>query len=114
MSEFQDLAGKSSKITWQAITFLRQILENYGRCYGKNQLKFGSKPALIVIDVVKAYHDPSSPLYAPERFDKALVSIKNLIEKCRSASIPVIYTSVIFDTPVSGGKWYTEKLPNVL
>ncbi|KAM3085268.1 hypothetical protein ACMFMG_003695 [Clarireedia jacksonii] len=96
MSEFQDL------------------LENYSRCYGKNQFKFGSKPALIVIDVVKAYHDPSSPLYAPERFDTALISIKNLINKCRSASIPVIYTSVMFDSPIAGGKWYTEKLPNVL
>ncbi|PQE28892.1 N-carbamoylsarcosine amidase protein [Rutstroemia sp. NJR-2017a BBW] len=87
---------------------------NYSRCYGKNQLRFGSSPALIVIDVVKAYHDPSSPLYAPERFDTALISIKNLISKCRSASIPVIFTSVQFDSPVAGGKWYMEKLPNVL
>ncbi|KAH6673692.1 hydrolase [Halenospora varia] len=96
MSEFQDLA------------------DNYKRCYGKNSLKFGSKPVLIVIDCVRAYHDPASPLYAPERFDIALASILRLIAKCREAKIPVVYSSVIFETPNSGGKWYTEKLPNVL
>ncbi|KAE9363548.1 hydrolase [Stipitochalara longipes BDJ] len=91
-----------------------KLTENYRRCYGKNELKFGSKPALIVIDCVKAYHDPTSPLYAPERFDEALKSILRLIEKCRAVRIPVVYTSVIYETPQSGGKWYMEKLPNVL
>ncbi|PMD50361.1 hydrolase [Hyaloscypha bicolor E] len=91
-----------------------KLAENYSRCYGKNQLRFGSKPVLVVIDCVKAYHDPTSPLYAPKRFDEALKSILRLIEKCRAVGIPVVYTSVIYETPQSGGKWYTEKLPNVL
>jgi maleamate amidohydrolase len=69
---------------------------------------------LIVIDCVKAYHDPTSPLYSPDRFDEALKSILRLIEKCREVKIPVVYTSVIYETPQLGGKWYTEKLPNVL
>ncbi|KAH8775690.1 putative N-carbamoylsarcosine amidase [Hyaloscypha sp. PMI_1271] len=81
-----------------------KLAENYSRCYGKNQLRFGSKPVLIVIDCVKAYHDPTSPLYAPERFDEALKSILRLIEKCRAVGIPVVYTSVIYETPQSGGK----------
>jgi maleamate amidohydrolase len=99
-------------VIWKC-TFLTET-ENYNRCYGKNELKFGSKPVLIVIDCVRAYHDPTSPLYAPERFDKALKSILRLIEKCRAVKIPVVYTSVIYETPQSGGKWYMEKLPNVL
>lgn len=76
--------------------------DNYKRCYGKNQLKFGSKPVLIVIDCVKAYHDPKPPLYALERFDIALKSIMRLIEKCRAVGIPVVYTSVIYETPNAG------------
>lgn len=124
MSEFQDLAGKvfpsiccSLSVIENSITkisWLTTISDNYKRCYGKNSLKFGSKPVLIVIDCVRAYHDPASPLYAPERFDIALASILRLIAKCREAKIPVVYSSVIFETPNSGGKWYTEKLPNVL
>jgi maleamate amidohydrolase len=81
--------------------------DNYNRCYGKNKLKFGSMPVLIVIDCVKAYHDPASPLYAPDRFNIALESILHLIGKCHAVGIPVVYTSVIYETPNSGGKWYT-------
>jgi maleamate amidohydrolase len=112
MSEFDKLAGESNHVIkgWPYLT----KIENYERCYGKNELKFGSKPVLIVIDCVKAYHDPTSPLYAPVRFDEALKSILRLIERCRAVGIPVVYTSVIYETPQSGGKWYTEKLPNVL
>lgn len=68
----------------------------------------------MVIDCVKASREPTSPLYAPERFDIALKSIIRLIEKCRLVGIPVVYSSVIFETLNAGGKWYTEKLPNVL
>jgi maleamate amidohydrolase len=75
--------------------------KNYNRCYGKNELKFGPKPVLIVIDCVKAYHDLTSPLYAPERFDEALKSILRPIEKCRAVGIPVVDTSVIYETPQS-------------
>ncbi len=67
-----------------------------------------------MIDCVKAYHDPASPLYAPHRFDIALKSILSLIAKCRQVGIPVVYTSVIYETPAAGGKWYSEKLPHVL
>ncbi|KAH8659067.1 isochorismatase hydrolase [Tricladium varicosporioides] len=106
MSEFQDLAGKV--LPHLAIHILLKGIRR------GPVIKFGSKPVLIVIDCVRAYHDPASPLYAPERFDIALASILRLITKCRENKIPVVYSSVIFETPNSGGKWYTEKLPNVL
>ncbi|KAF2644174.1 Isochorismatase hydrolase [Massarina eburnea CBS 473.64] len=94
-------------------TYARQ--ENYGHCYGETHLQFGSKPALIVIDAVKAYCTPGQRLYAPERFDMARQSMIRLIAKCRDSSVPVIFTSVIYNTKgLSGGKWYKEKLPNVL
>jgi maleamate amidohydrolase len=57
---------------------------------------------------VKAYHDPKSPLYASERFDIALKSIIRLIEKCRAVGIPVVYTSVIYETPNAGGNPFRE------
>lgn len=113
MADFQELAGRPQKIIWMKYIWLTTVIDNYQRCYGKTSLKFGSKPALIVIDVCKAYHDPTSPLYAPERFDTAVKSVINLIEKCRSVGIPVIFTSVLYENG-NGGKWYSEKLPTVL
>ncbi|KAF2808750.1 isochorismatase hydrolase [Mytilinidion resinicola] len=91
------------------------IVDNYAQCYGKNKLPFGEKPALVVIDAVKAYHTPGCPLYAPERFDKARDSIVRLIDEFRRLGLPVIFTSVIFNARgLSEGKWYKYKLPNVL
>jgi maleamate amidohydrolase len=72
--------------------------ENYSHCYGKNHLEFGSKPALIVIDAVKAYCTPGCVLHAPERFDVARESMIRVIAKCRELGIPVIFTSVIYNT----------------
>jgi maleamate amidohydrolase len=93
---------------------LKSITDNYSRCYGKTKLKFGKKPVLIVIDAVRAYIDPESPLYAPDRFEIARKSMVRLLEKCRASKVRIIYTSVIYETPEDGGKWYMEKLPNVL
>lgn len=74
------------------------LAENYSQCYGKNHLEFGSNPALIVIDAVKAYCTPGCVLYAPERFDVARESMIRVIAKCRDLGIPVIFTSVIYNT----------------
>jgi maleamate amidohydrolase len=74
------------------------VIENYSQCYGRDHVEFGSKPALVVIDAVRAYCTPGCPLYAPERFDIARLSMIRCIEKCRSLKIPVIFTSVIYNT----------------
>ncbi|EHL01618.1 putative N-carbamoylsarcosine amidase [Glarea lozoyensis 74030] len=86
MSEFQELAN------------------NYSRCYGKTKLKFGKRPVLIIIDAVRAYVDPNSPLYAPDRFEAARQSMARLLENCRASKVRIIYTSVIYETPEDGGK----------
>lgn len=77
-------------------------------------LPFGPNPALLVIDVCNAYLTPSSPLYAPTRFHTALANTNTLISHCRTRQTPVIFTRVVYPTPLSGGNWYNLKLPNAL
>ncbi len=70
--------------------------------YGKKQT-FGSKPALLIIDVVNSFTGtkPQKTMEAIDEFRSscgeqgwgALPHIKTLIESCRDASIPVIYTT---------------------
>lgn len=95
MSDFAELSGIEQDIS-QGFVLLIVRLENYARCYGKNKLPFGKRPGLIVIDAVRAYLDPSCPLYAPDRFEVARQSMVRLIEKCRSMDIPVVFSSVMF------------------
>lgn len=91
-------------------------MENYAHCYGKNELPFGSNPALLVVDACKGFVDPDCPLYAPERFETARLAIVRLIEKCRSLSVPVVFSTVCYSTKNGndGGNWYKLKLPQVL
>ncbi|CAK7227172.1 hypothetical protein SBRCBS47491_006479 [Sporothrix bragantina] len=92
------------------------LAENYGHCYGKNELPFGKRPVLLVIDAVAGYLHPDCPLYAPVRFEEARKSIVRTIEACRELRIPVVFSSVCYSTKTgnNGGNWYKYKLPKVL
>lgn len=73
-------------------------------------LAFGSRPALLVIDVVRAYLEPGSPLCAPA-FVEAVPTIVRLIDAARAAGIPVIFTNVVYGPGgVDGGLFY-QKVP---
>ncbi|CAK7213514.1 hypothetical protein SCUCBS95973_001819 [Sporothrix curviconia] len=67
------------------------LAENYSHCFGKNELPFGKRPVLLVIDAVAGYLHPDCPLYAPVRFEEARQSIVRTIEACRSLGIPYKY-----------------------
>ena len=93
---------------------LRDSYSASGFAPSSNELPFGKKPVLLVIDVCDAYLTPGSPLYAPERFHSALKNVETLIQESRGRTIPVIFTRVVFQLPVSGGNWYRHKIPKGL
>lgn len=70
-------------------------------------LALGSKPALVIIDFVRAYLDRDSPLYAG--VEDALEHCVRLLGAARSAGIPVLHTNVSF-TPggVDGGVFFRK------
>lgn len=73
-------------------------------------LAFGLRPALVVIDVVQAYIDPASPLYAPA-FVEALSPIVRLIAAARECRVEVIYTHVTYQQGGADGGLFYRKLP---
>jgi nicotinamidase-related amidase len=50
-----------------------------------------ARTALLVIDMQRSFMDPASSLYVPTAWD-ILPPVKGLIEFCRSARVPVIFT----------------------
>ncbi len=75
------------------------------------RLSFGKSPALLVVDVVMAYLDQASPLYAG--VEDALASNERLVERARAAEIPVIFTNVVYEEGgVNGGLFY-KKIPSL-
>jgi maleamate amidohydrolase len=73
------------------------------------RLPFGRRPALLVIDVVEAYLDKTSPLYAG--VEDARDSNIRLVDAARAAGAPVFFTNVVYAAGgVDGGVFY-RKVP---
>ncbi|WP_333836576.1 isochorismatase family protein [Novosphingobium sp.] len=73
-------------------------------------LPFGTRPALLVIDVVVAYLTPGSPLYDPA-FEAALASNERLVAAARKAGMPVIFTNVVYQPGGADGGLFYAKVP---
>jgi maleamate amidohydrolase len=82
--------------------------ENYRRAFGK-RIGFGKKPALILIDLVEAYFNPSCGLYAG--VEDVLASALRLQAAARAARVPVIYTNVVYNrSALNGGRFYQKSM----
>ena len=65
------------------------------------RLEPGSKPALLVVDFVRAYLVPGSPLYAG--VETARAAAERLLGHARAARIPVLHTNVAYEP--GGAEW---------
>lgn len=82
--------------------------EDYLRAGFVGSLGFGRKPAVIVIDMVMAYFDRSSPLYAG--VEAVAESNLRLLTVAYRKRIPVIFTRQFFEESTSDGV-YVRKVP---
>jgi maleamate amidohydrolase len=71
---------------------------------------WGSTPALVVVDLCRAYTDAAGPFALP---DVAEVVAANaaLVDAARAAGRPVLWTSVRYRADLSDGGWFVRKVP---
>ena len=55
---------------------------------------FGTKPALVVVDVNRGFTDPASPLACD--LEEVVAAIRQLLEEARRAEIPIVFTTVSY------------------
>ena len=84
------------------------LADNYRGAFD-GRLGFGERPALLLVDLTQAYFDESCPLYAGA--EEALSSAIRIREAAREASIPVIYTNVVYRADGSDGGVFFRKVP---
>ncbi|QXQ07475.1 isochorismatase family protein [Sphingosinicellaceae bacterium] len=72
-------------------------------------LQPGNKVALLIVDVVVAYLDPASPLYA--HAEPALASNERLVAAARAGGVAVIYTNVEYQAGGVDGGYFYRKVP---
>ncbi len=69
----------------------------------------GRRPALLVIDFVRAYLVPGSPLYAG--VDAAHAACRELLQAARQAGIPIVHTNVQYQPGGRDGGVFFRKVP---
>ncbi|MDF8334666.1 N-carbamoylsarcosine amidohydrolase [Novosphingobium cyanobacteriorum] len=84
------------------------LAENYKGAFD-GRLPFGQRPALVIVDLVEAYLQPDSPLYAG--IETALASAVRLREAAHTARIPVIFTNVEYAPAGADGGVFYRKVP---
>lgn len=73
------------------------------------RLELGKRPALLIIDFVKAYLIERSPLYAG--VEEAWSACRRLLASARRAGIPVLHTTVRYQADGRDGGIYFRKVP---
>lgn len=83
--------------------------ENYALVFA-GHLVPGQAPALLLVDMVEAYLEPSSPLYC-ETAAAATDAAARLVSAARRGGKPVIYTNVVYQPGGSDGGLFYRKIP---
>jgi maleamate amidohydrolase len=87
------------------------LAKNYERGGFTKRLEFGTRPALVVIDFVKAYVMEGSPLFGGEGCLSAQRGAVALLGAARAAGIPVVHTNVAFQPGGRNGGVFFRKVP---
>jgi nicotinamidase-related amidase len=95
--------------TGQVSAEAESLTANYARGGFNQNLQPGPRPALLVIDFVKAYLIPGSPLYAG--VDTAHAAAVRLLQAARTAGIPVVHTNVEYQPGGRNGGVFFRKVP---
>lgn len=83
--------------------------DNYAGVY-EGRLQPGTRPALLIVDVVTAYLEETSPLFM-DTAAAALASNRRLAEAARGAGVPVVFTCVQYRPDGSDGGVFWRKAP---
>ena len=84
------------------------LAANYAGAFD-GHLQPGQRPALVIVDVVMAYLDPASPLYAAG--EAALAVNERLRAAATAADVPVIFTNVEYQADGIDGGHFFRKVP---
>lgn len=74
------------------------------------RMGFGSRPALVVVDVIRGFTEPQSPLASD--LDTQVEATQRLLALARKAGLPVVFSTVAYDADLQeAGKWI-KKIPS--
>jgi maleamate amidohydrolase len=74
------------------------------------RLGWGARPALLVVDLVRAYTEPGGPFLLPDP-GPAVAATAALVDAARAGGRPVFWTVVRYTTGLADGGLFVRKVP---
>jgi nicotinamidase-related amidase len=87
------------------------ILDGYRSKGFAGRVGFGRRPAVLVVDFIVGFTDPESPLAG--ELDSQIEATCALLETARSRSLPVFFTTTVYDSDWSNGGLFVVKIPSL-
>jgi maleamate amidohydrolase len=85
------------------------LAADYARAGFGHALTWGIRPALVLIDLMRAYFEPGAAFYLGS--DACLTAAARLLGAARQAAIPVFFTRVEYDRDGINGGLFVRKIP---
>lgn len=76
-----------------------------------SRVGFGSRPAIVVVDYIVGFTDPSSPLAGD--FSRELRATKSLLNAMRRRGFPVFFTTTAYDKAMTEAGVFVRKVPSL-
>src|SRR5260221_7303766 len=88
---------------------MESAAENYRGLY-EHKVGYGARPALIMIDFVRAYTTKGAAFYG-EGVVEAVAASVALIAAARAAGVPVLHTRPVYHKSGIDGGLFVKKIP---
>jgi len=88
----------------------RETFDFYVRKGFAARVGFGARPALLVIDIIRAFTDLRSPLAS--NLDDQVAAIRSMLAAARERDIPVIFSTVAYDAELQEAGIWIRKIPS--
>lgn len=85
-----------------------ELQDDYDKAGFGKRLGFGRRPALLVVDFVRAYLEPGSPLYAG--VEEPRRRCEELLRAARDAGITICHTNVRYSRGLADGGLFVRKV----
>ena len=85
--------------------------EVYARSGIGERVGFGSRPALVVVDLQNGFTDPESP--SGSNLDGVMAATARLLAAARAARLPIAFTAVRFHPSLRDGTTWLRKMPGM-
>ena len=88
--------------------------DDYAHVGFRGRIGWGSRPAVVVVDVVTAYLAGGPLTDAAGRFESARASTARVVDSARAAGVPVLFTTVKLAAGGADAGWFAVKVPGLI